>query len=162
MVDRSAARRLPWGYVVWWGAYAGIYLLFVSVSVQELVAASLVAAAAVALSRVSLRAAGISFTGALPQLHRLAAVARVFIAETRAVAAALFERVLRRRPLRGRFIAVPVDHRIDAALDAAITLEASVAPNTYVVALIEGQECLLLHQLAPRPDPKRSFPRWAT
>lgn len=161
MVDRSAARRLPWGYVVWWGAYAGIYLLFVSVSVQELVAASLVAAAAVALSRVSLRAAGISFAGALPHLHRPATVARVFIAETSAVAAALFERVRRRRPLQGRFVAVPVDHHVDAALDAAITLEASVAPNTYVVALIEGQGCLLLHQLAPRPDAKDSFPRWA-
>lgn len=146
---------------VWWLAYLGLYLWLVSgLTWQEVVAGIPVAAVAVAATVVALRGAAVDLVGRPPALWRPLTVARIVLAEATTFAR-VFLRLLRGRQPQGRYVAVPVDVPVAAGSDAALTVEAGIAPNTLVVAVLEGQDVLLLHQLEASPRAKTSFPRWS-
>ncbi len=159
--SRPTAPRIA----VWWLCYVAVYLLFVgNLTWQETVAAILIAAAAVALSLVALAQTYEVVGAAAPALWRVRVILRLFLHESWAVLRWLGHRALgRRRPPSGGFVAVRLEDidAMDATRDASITIEASLAPNTYVVGVLEDDALLLLHQLVRTPDPKSSFPRWA-
>jgi multisubunit Na+/H+ antiporter MnhE subunit len=73
------------------------------------------------------------------------------IVETWMVFAALWRHVARREPVHGGFHCVPFEHRGDPleeeARRALYKIEASVAPNTYVVGYDEETRSMLLHEL---------------
>lgn len=150
------------GTVLWWAAATGLYLSFVTFTWTQVIAGGVVAAGAVALSRRGARAAGLSQQGALPYLWPPRSVMSVLIHEVRAVAGALAGRFVRGQPVGGRFIAFRSGQEIDPEMDTALTLEASLAPNTYVVAVLaeDGDAIVLTHQFSAQPDVRRSFPRW--
>lgn len=162
-IEASVRDRLPGaGPVLWWAFYLLLYLSFVSpLAWTQAVAGAILSAIAVGLSRLGMRTAGLRLAGAAPKVWRLRAVARILALEATAVAGALVRQLRGGRRVRGRFVAVRVGEPVDPAADAAITLEAAVAPNTYVVALFEDEDLLLVHQFEARQDVRGSFPRWA-
>lgn len=150
------------GTVLWWAAATVLYLSFVTFTWTQLVAGGVVAAGAVALSRRGARAAGLTHEGALPYLWPPRAVIAILVREVRAVAGALAGRFVHGQPVGGRFIAFRSGQEVDPEMNTALTLEASLAPNTYVVAVLaeDGDAIVLTHQFSPQPDVRRSFPRW--
>lgn len=148
--------------VGWWLVAMAVYVSFVSVVWTQVVAGAVVAALAVALSLVVLRSARLRVGTAAPQVWRVRAVGAILARELRAVLTALPALLAGRAGATGRFVAVRLPHRLDPAEDAAVTMEASLAPNTYVVGIVQGdgEDLLLVHQLAARGGILRSFPRW--
>lgn len=148
--------------LLWWIAATGLYLSFVTFTWTQVVAGGVVAAGAVAVSRRGARAAGLEQEGVLPRVWPPRAVSSILFDELRAVARALVGRFAGGEPIRGRFIAFRAGEEIGAEMDTALTLEASLAPNTYVVAVLgeDDDAVVLIHQFAPRPGARRSFPRW--
>lgn len=158
---RSARpRRGP--TLLWWAAYVALYLSFTGWMWTQLVTGMVAAAVAVALSRAALRPSGPSSLRSAPHVWRGRTIAVILLAEVRAVTSALLRQLRGRAPVEGRFVAFRVDEPIDAATDAGLTIEASLAPNTYVVAVEDDDRgsTVLVHQFAPRPRPKETFPRW--
>lgn len=149
---------------LWWICATVLYLSFVTFTWTQVLAGGAVAAAAVAMSRRGARAAGLTQQGVVPRPWPPRAVAAIVLGEFVAVGRALFDRFARREPVSGRFVAFRIGHEIDPGLDTALTLEASLAPNTYVVAVLPEDEdaVVLLHQFTPEPGARRSFPRWRT
>lgn len=148
--------------VPWWAAGCAVYVSFVTFVWTQVVAGAVVAALAAGLSWLALRSGDVRVAGAAPQLWRVRAVAAILVGEVRAVVAVLAAQVTGRRSASGRFVVVPLSSRPDAGADAAVTIEASVAPNTYVVGVLEegGRAMLLVHQLQAQDGVRRSFPRW--
>ncbi len=155
-------------YVVWLVVGTLVYLSFLdNRSVDEWVAGAFVTAGSIWLARAAFRAAGLSYHPDLPRLWRLGAVFRIIAAECWAVFVALVRHLTGRKQIQGEIVAIPVDGRLvqgadEVAFDAAITVEAGLAPNTFILGLVEKQEVLLVHQLVPQAEPERSFPRWAS
>lgn len=156
----AGSRRPAPATVAWWLVYVGVYLSFVTFTWTQAVAGAAVAAVAVAVSVRALRIAGVAMPATWPRVWRLRAVAVILGREVRAVVAALVRQLLGRGRVSGRFVAVRVDEPMDVGLDVAVTVEASLAPNTYVVAAFPSDGLLLLHQFEPVSGARRSFPRW--
>lgn len=157
-------RRGTAGSILWWwlGATA-LYVSLVPFSWPQLAAGAAVAAAAVGLARQALHAAGLNATGAAPHVWRLGGIATAMGTELRDVALAVARQLRGRGPVRGRFVAFRPGETISPSVDAAFTFEASLSPNTYVVAVVDDEEdrdVVLTHQLVPRPHVRSSFPRW--
>ncbi len=157
-----------WRFALWVvvGTLAYLSLLDNKSPVLEVFAGALVTAGAYWLSRATFRAAELSCTRDIPRLWRLGAVARIIATESRAVFVALVRHLTGRKRIAGEVVAIPVDAEVcggadEVAFDAAITVEAGLAPNTFIIGLAEKQEVLLVHQLVPQTDPQESFPRWA-
>lgn len=160
--ERAPERRPSrGGAVVWWAIYTALYVSFTGWAWSQLIAGALVAALSVGLSSATLRAGGLSFAGSAPRIWRIRAVVAIVVSEAWAVIVALARQLRGGEPVRGRFVAFRAGERIDPAADASVTLEASLAPNTYVVAVVgEDDPVVLVHQFAPRPQPRSTFPRW--
>lgn len=153
--------RRPWAAVLgWWLAGTATYVSFVSLVWTQIVAGAVVAATAVAVAARAWRVAELSYTASWPRVWRVGAVGRILAREVRAVVGALVRQARGVAPVAGRYVAVPTDEPVDSGVDAALTLEASLAPNTYVVASFTDEQLLLLHQFQPSPGARRSFPRW--
>ena len=73
------------------------------------------------------------------------------------LAAVLFRRLVLRRDVRGRFVAVPFTAGGESARDGTRRALAegagSLSPNSYVVAVDGERDLLVAHQLAPTADP---------
>lgn len=153
--------------LVWVPLGTVVYLSFLdALSTSEVVAGVLVTGGALWVSTAVFRSAELAYSPQLPRLWRLPTVVRITAREAWMVTAALVRHLLRRSPIAGEVVAIPVsDAPVKGggglAFDAAITLEAGLAPNTFIVWLDEDESELLVHQLVSRPHPERSFPRWA-
>lgn len=153
--------RRGWVAVLgWWLAGTVIYLSFVDLIWTQVVAGAVVAAAAVAVSARAWRVADLSYTASWPRVWRLRAVGRILGREIRAVVGALARQARGVAEVAGHYVAVPTEEPVDSGVDVALTLEASLAPNTYVVASFPDEQLLLVHQFQPSPGARRSFPRW--
>ncbi len=154
-------------WLVWVVAGTAAYLSFLDNREPiEYLTGALVTTGAYLLARVTFRAAGLSYTPDLPRLWRLGTVVRITAAESWAVFLALVRHLSGRQRIAGEIVAIPLrdepDHGPDsAAFDAAITVEAGLAPNTFIVGKDDEDGVLLVHQLVRRADPEHSFPRWA-
>lgn len=145
----------------WWLAGTATYLSFVTPVWTQVVAGAVVAAAAVAMSARAWRVADLSYTVSWPRVWRLGAVGRILAREVRTVVGALVRQARGVAPVAGRYVAIRTEEPVDSGVDVALTLEASLAPNTYVVAsFTEERLLLLLHQFQPSPGARWSFPRW--
>ena len=73
--------------------------------------------------------------------------------QTVEVFAMLAKAIVRRRPVQGRFHCEPFPHRGDHPADEArralYKIEASLAPNAYVVGYDEETGSMLMHELVP-------------
>lgn len=156
-----------WRFVVWVAVGTAVYLSFIdSRAIAEVVAGVLVSAGSVWLAYISFRAAGLSYRRDLPRLWRLRAMSRIIATECWAVFLALVRDLSGREPINGEVVAIPVDHEPvrgpgGVAFDAAITVEAGIAPNTFIIGLAEKQQVLVVHRLVRLDGPEKSFPRWS-
>jgi multisubunit Na+/H+ antiporter MnhE subunit len=70
------------------------------------------------------------------------------------LAVALWDKVVRRRPVRGRMVRVPFEHGGDSGRDGArralINFTISLTPNSYVVDIDRESDSLLIHRLVNR------------
>jgi multisubunit Na+/H+ antiporter MnhE subunit len=151
---RRSSRAIYW--LAWFAVLNLLWLVFISAfdlaeTVLGLVASAIAATAASAVRETRLvrfrpRARWILGGWRLPW--------RVIV-ETGLVLRVLWLRVVRGRPIAGRFVVQPLrpgrDPERDAARRALFTIGASIAPNTYVVGIDQDAEAALLHELVPEP-----------
>lgn len=157
-------RWLNW--LVWVVAGTAVYLSFLDNREPiEYLTGALVTTGAYLLARITFRTAGLSYTPELPRLWRLWTVVKITAAESWAVFLALVRHLTGRQRIAGEVVAIPLRDEPNrgpgaAAFDAAITVEAGLAPNTFIVGKDDEDGVLLVHQLVRRGDPEHSFPRW--
>jgi multisubunit Na+/H+ antiporter MnhE subunit len=150
---RRSSRAVHW--LAWFAALNLLWLVFISAfdvaeTLLGVVASAVAATAASAVRETRL----IRFR---PRARWILAGWRIpwrTLAETGLVLRVLWLRVLRGKPIAGRFVTQPFplgrDPERDAARRALFTIGASIAPNTYVVGIDEDEHAALLHELAPQ------------
>ena len=149
---------MPARLCAWWIALAALWLLLVdNVKFPELMtgaAAALIGAVAAevvhsqSLVRIRVKPSWLRYAWR-PLVTVFPDTARVLLA--------LLRQLVRRRPVRGEFRAVPFrPGRPDGAHDmtrrAVAKGAGSFAPNTYVVGVDDESEVMLVHQLEPGGD----------
>jgi multisubunit Na+/H+ antiporter MnhE subunit len=155
--SRVAAR---WRFgLAWWAVLMGIWMLFVeSLAPAELIAGAVAAAAAASLAELVRERGYVRFAPRAGWLVHVPRVALQILRDCAILGAALGRRVLRRRPVRGVLIRVPIRYG-DAggrasARRALLNFGVSITPNSYVVHLDDETSTALIHQLVPGPlDP---------
>lgn len=139
----------------------GLYLLLVAqVSPDELIAGASCAAAATALSQLIpfIAARHLRLNG-VPWPHVIGATLRALGADTLRVGAWLARPTIPPGTLHRQPFAAAGHRPEDTARRGLVTLAASVAPNTCVVAVLTGKQELLVHRLAPAEPPQaRDWP----
>lgn len=146
-------------WIVWWAALAGLWLLLAGNTKRNEVlvgicVAGLVAAAARIVERERRLAWG-------PRGRWLLAAGRPLVRlalDTGVVATALWRRVVLRQRVEGglravRFTTTGDDPSSETARALTKGL-ASLAPNTYVVAIDDDDRVILVHQLVRTDDPR--------
>jgi hypothetical protein len=151
---RRSSRAIHW--LAWFVALNGLWLIFISAfdlaeTVLGLVASAIAATAASAVRETRL----VHFR---PRARWVLAGWRLpwrTLVETGLVLRVLWLRVVRGRPIAGRFVIQPLRPGRDpdraAARRAMFTIGASIAPNTYVVGIDQDADAALLHELVPEP-----------
>jgi multisubunit Na+/H+ antiporter MnhE subunit len=145
--------RIGW-WAVWWLALLGLWLLLVTVSVQEL-AAGMIAAALGAAGAEIVHAQGLVRFDPDPRWFlRIWKLPRSVVRDCWLVSAALW-RHLRGHSINSGFRAIPFDRGGDdaraSARRALTVLAISVSPNSIVVGIDEEADLMLVHQLIPAP-----------
>jgi multisubunit Na+/H+ antiporter MnhE subunit len=150
-------RRLA-SWAVWWTLLFGLWLLLVgTVERLELIAGAAAAALGAAAAE-AVRAQGLLRF----RLERrwLARGWRPFartVPDFALVTAALLRSLVRRRPVRGKFRALPFPaggtDAASAGRRAFATVAGSLAPNTLVVDVDPDEKLILVHELEPRRSP---------
>ncbi len=145
-------------WLSWWVVLVGYYFLLIGkASWPETLAAGVGAAIAATAVVVTQRSGALRFRVRVRwAVHFLQLPWRV-LADTGIVLAALVRRLVLRRSVHGVFRAIPFagggDDPASAARRALVIAGASLAPNTYVIAIDRDAELLLVHQLVPSPEP---------
>lgn len=143
-----------------WAGLAALYLALVGqLARAEVVAAFLVAAAGAMLSLLLKNAGKRRFALGAPWLLLLRRVAAALLGDVSRIAVALARSIL--VGTRGAVATQPFStHRgseAEAGRQALVVLLASVAPNGFVVDVVEKQRVLSVHRLSrvpPNPDPE--------
>ena len=156
---------MSWGrravlWIAWWLVLMGAWLLLTSTTDPVEMIAGAVAAAIAATVAELVRIQDLQAMRVRPRwLPRAARLPRLIITDTWMVMAALVQRILFRRSVRGKFLALPFDPGDDddpyaAGRRALITAAISVTPNTYVVGIDADRNLILVHQLVPASPAK--------
>lgn len=150
--------RLIGYWAVWWLVLWAIYGLFAAkFTWEETLAGGVLAALAALAVTVTRRAGGLDFRPHMGWLRLTGRLPGRVLADCGIVALALWRALVLRRPVHGAFRTVPFDAGGDdpesAARRALVIAGASLAPNTYVVAIDAEKGEMLVHQLFPSARP---------
>jgi Na+/H+ ion antiporter subunit len=149
-------------WLVRWALLAALWLALTDTqATPELVAGAVAAAIGATASGLVVRPGRpktLAKSLALMRLgpHRLASPLVLLVADTRLVAAALWRRVVQRRPADGRFRAArypAAGLRASAAGRALTEIWGSLPPNRYVVGVDEDDGVIVVHELMPSERP---------
>lgn len=144
---RFAGHATAW--LLWWAALFWLFLLLAGDWNRiELVGAACVATVGASLAEALRSAAGVRPRVPLHLLVPALTVPVLVVVDFGIVIWALFLSLGRRRVVRGRFRARPVDPG-DAVERAWTVLLASYSPNAYVVDIDPERELVLVHDLIP-------------
>lgn len=158
-------RRLTKGRVTFWIAcwlFLMIlwFLLVEKLKVSELIAGALAAAVGTMFSSLVRSRSPYSFRPRARWLLGLWRLPLRAALDVGVLAAALWRRLVLRRPVGSAFRAVPFRATGESAEEAAgraITVgAASFAPNTYVLGVDRERGVILVHQLVPEPGDRKS------
>jgi len=146
-------RELLYG-AAWWLGFLPLYLLLAgSLDWQEMVAGAGLSVLAALAVTVTHRAGKLHFQPRLRWLKHFRRLPGKVLADCGIVGAAL----LRREKSTGIFRTIPFapggEDAESAARRALVVAGASLAPNTYVVAIDTERGQLVLHQLVPTAQP---------
>ena len=141
-----------------WLCLTAFYVLLVGQIKGAEVAAGLLSGALASAAYTATKSRGnLGFAFRIAWLAHLRNLPGQVLADTGCVFGALWNLIIHRKPIRGRFLAIPFDfggqEATSAARRALVTAAASLAPNAYVVAVDEKEGLLLLHQLVATPEP---------
>ncbi len=149
---RRPRRALAW--FGWWVALMAMWLVLVGTldPVEAIVGAAAAAVAATAAVLVLLPGAD-RFESELRWLLRLWRLPWQALLDTGVLVAALWRHLVRGRPVRGRFRALPFEHGgqdpESTARRACTKAAGSFAGNAYVVGIDAEEDLILFHELLP-------------
>jgi hypothetical protein len=154
--ERGGGFRPYW--LIAWPLLFGLWLLLAgTVAVPELVAGAVAATLALAGGEVIRRLGLVRFGARLSWLPRALRLPGRTVADFGLLLAALWRRAVLRRPVRGRFRAVPfrwggTDPR-SVGRRALATLVLSAPPNSYVVDCVRAENRIVIHELVSTDAP---------
>jgi hypothetical protein len=143
--------------LAWWFALFGLYLLMASqLNWAEAAVGAVAASLGTTAALVTASAGKLRFQ---PRARWLAVLGRLpmrVLTDCVTVGGELWRRLTHRDPVEGAFRVIEFDPGrngpVSAARRAMIVAGASLAPNSYVVAVDRKRGVLLLHQLVSAPD----------
>ncbi len=145
-------------WLAWWAVLLGLYMLFAAkLSWEEAIVGAGIAGLGATGAFVTLKAGEVHFRPRLRWLTILGRLPGNVLADCGIVGAALWQKLVQRRPVEGVFRTVPFDAGGDdpesAARRALVTAGVSLSPNTYVLGIDRQRGLLLVHQLVPSGKP---------
>lgn len=144
----SSARHAT-AWILWWGALFWLFLLLAGDWNRiELAGAACVATVGASVAETLRSVAGVRPRVPLRLLAAALTVPAIVVADFGIVMWALAASLARRRVVRGRFRARPVDPG-DAVERAWTVLVSGYSPNAYVVDIDPERELVLVHDLIP-------------
>jgi multisubunit Na+/H+ antiporter MnhE subunit len=141
-------------WLAWWAALMVIWLLLVDTfDPEELIVGALAASIAASVAIAVHRRGYIRFWPRARWAREIPNLVRDVVVDTGLLAKALWQHVVRRRPVRGETIRVPFEHGGDNGRDGArralVNFAVSLTPNSYVVDIDPEGDSLLVHRLVP-------------
>jgi multisubunit Na+/H+ antiporter MnhE subunit len=152
----SQTRKTSALWAAWWAALFLAWLVLVDTFDGQELAVGAAAAALSATVAVAVHRRGyIRFWQRMAWLKELPYLVWAVIVDSGLLGLALWDRLIRRRPVRGSTIRVPFhyggDNGRDGARRALVNASVSLTPNTFVIDIDPAADSLLVHQLVPRP-----------
>jgi len=153
---RGSPTQLLGFWLAWWVGLFIVWLLLVdTVQPQELLVGALAASVAASVAIAVHRQGYIRFWPRAAWLRETPSLIWDVIVDCGLLGGALWDKLVRRRPVRGVTIRVPFHHGGDNGRDGArralVNFAVSLTPNSYVVDIDPEADSLLVHRLVAGP-----------